>query len=218
MELNSSDTVNVFIHEAPRAESFNPYFYWQIGLGILLLLVAAVYRKKLLNLIKKVPVKDYKISLGIFEINGSVEYNSIDQEAAWKMYVELITRVSGNRLPDGSGILRESLNSLYSTFGVLRNILKDSGAALARSPQDNKQETVATLLLKIMNTRLRPFLSEWHPKLEAHEKLKAENVSVFEHEKSWSQNSEFRKQLNALQDGLEQYILALKAIAAGKSN
>ena len=216
MRLNSNDTIQVFIHESAKADHTN--FNWiYVLVAIVVLFIILLNLKKVKKVINNIRPNEYEVNLPGFNIKGNLRYNSLDQEIAWKIYVELITRVSANRLADGTGILRESLNSLYAAFGALRQTLLNTGAELATAPKDKSELTGASLLLTIMNKHLRPFLSKWHPLLQKHEGKKGKDVSQFEHEKKWELNSEFRIQLNLLQDGLEEYIQVLKYIAEGKT-
>ncbi|MEI7662439.1 MAG: hypothetical protein WCK34_09585 [Bacteroidota bacterium] len=206
------DTINVLLHEPSGQPGvmMSPCFWLGIVLAVILLLFLYKPARRLLKNIKP---DEYELNLAGFKIKGKLQYYSKDQEVAWKIYVELVTRVSGNRLAEGTGILRESLNSLHKVFGILRNILREAGPLLAEGPRRKGRYTVATLLIKIMNDELRPFLSKWHPLLESYEKNRAETESQFEHEQKWELNQEFRAHLNGLHDGLEEYISTLKSVA-----
>ena len=50
-----------------------------------------------------------------------------DQDAAWEMYVELITRVATQFLEPDAGEEESALNSVYSLFETTRSILKEKG-------------------------------------------------------------------------------------------
>lgn len=215
MELNSNDTIHVVLHEANKANHSCPIWIYII-IAVIIVILILLNLKKLKRVLRNFRPSEYEVKIPGFGLKGNLQYTSIDQEVAWKIYVELITRVSANRLAPETGILRESLVSLYKVFGVMRDILRDSGAQLARKPKKGIDYTVATLLLKILNEKLRPFMAKWHPELEAHEKKKEENVSQFVHEKKWELNLKFREELDKLQDGLEQYVNALKSIAEGE--
>lgn len=211
------DTLHVVLEEPSKHEtSAVSYLFWIIGICILVLLVLLNWHK-LKRTLSFIRLKEYKLSIAGFELQGTLEYNAAAQEAAWKIYIELITRVSANDLAPGTGIIRESLNSLYAAFGSLRDTLKAAGPELAKPPASQRQWTVASLLLNIMNDRLRPFLSKWHPLLQEYEKTKPDSVAQYTHEQEWVQNTSFRRELTALLVGLRGYIAALKDIAEGKT-
>lgn len=217
MFQNTQDTIHIFMHESQKANETNFNNYWIVGLCILLILFLLSF-KSVRNFIRNIKPKEFNIELGGLGISGNLEYYSEDQELAWKIYVELVTRVSANKLEDGTGILREALNSLYTVFGVLRIILRDAGPLFAKPPKKDIDYTIATLLLVIMNEKLRPFLSKWHPLLQEYEHQKPQHLSQFDHEQNWKpQNEKFREELSSLQQGLNQYIITLKGIAQGKN-
>jgi hypothetical protein len=217
MELKSGDTLNLVLHEVKSTNLFGGIWIYLI-IAICLIIIILLNLKKIKRVVKNIKPNEYEVNLPGFNLKGKINYKSIDQEVAWKIYIELITRVSSNRLVDNTGILRESLNSLYSAFGSLRETLKNSGAELSRIPKGKDDYTVASLLLIIMNQHFRVFLSKWHPMLQEYEKRKEKEMSQFEHEQKWGYNKEFRAELNMLQDGLLEYIQLLKEISEGKNN
>jgi hypothetical protein len=65
------------------------------------------------------------------EISGSWEPDDAEQQAAWELYVELVTRIAVVPLHPGQGLLREALDSLYSLFPTTRDILRRHGPRVA---------------------------------------------------------------------------------------
>ena len=53
--------------------------------------------------------------------------NSADKDAAWEMYVELLTRTVAQPLPDDAGDERAALESVHAPFPVGREILRRHG-------------------------------------------------------------------------------------------
>ena len=51
-----------------------------------------------------------------------------EQNAAWSLYIELVTRIAVQSLGFEQGLLREALNSLYTLFGTTREVFEGSGA------------------------------------------------------------------------------------------
>ena len=81
-------------------------------------------------------VKATKLVVGLPFNLGSleVEPDEVERNAAWKLYVELATRVSTQSVDPGEGDRRESLESLHYIFNATRQILKESGPSVAQGP------------------------------------------------------------------------------------
>lgn len=54
-----------------------------------------------------------KLNLGFIESEWEPQVK--DSEAAWKMYLELLTRITTQPLPDNSGMESSALESVYWT-------------------------------------------------------------------------------------------------------
>lgn len=207
-------------HVGKEGISSETYIYTSLAFLFIIFLIIVNWNK-IKILFSRIKPSEYEINIPGFTIKGTVRYNAIEQELAWKVYVELITRVSGNFLDERTGILRETLQSLYKLFDILRETLKNSNVELAKKLPDALGQgktgdlTIASLLILIMNNQLRPFLSKWHPLLLEHEKKRSDQVSQFEHEEMWEHNLSFRSDLKILQSGLSEYINSLKSIAEG---
>lgn len=117
------------------------------------------------------------------------------QKVAWKLFVEIITRVATQPLAEGQGLAREALDSLHGLFGTTRTLL----AGMNPSPL-GEGFTVEQLAVLMLNRELRPFLSEWHPGLKRFEEesAAAKTCGV------WDREAELRRELN----GLSQRLLA----------
>ena len=79
-----------------------------------------------------------------------------DQDAAWEMYVELITRVATQFLEPDAGEEESALNSVYSLFETTRSILKEKG---------RKCESFTKIAVIVLNQVVRPFTAKWHKEL-----------------------------------------------------
>lgn len=93
------------------------------------------------------------MKLNLKFLQAEFEANPEDQEAAWEMYVELITRIVTQYLDINSGDEASALNSVYSLFGVTRTILKQKG---------RKCESFTKISVIILNQVVRPFTAKWH--------------------------------------------------------
>jgi hypothetical protein len=118
------------------------------------------------------------------------EANEVEQQAAWSLYVELTTRTAIQPLEIQTGLLRETLDSLHSLFGLTREILREAGPAVAHGPN-----SFGPVAIEVLNKGLRPFTSKWHPLLDAHEKKRPPDVSPLEHERNWEHYQQMRQEL-----------------------
>lgn len=145
-------------------------------------------------------------------IAGVWKYDEKEKAAAWELYVELVTRVSITKLDGTEGSLREALSSLYSLFATARSILKNYGPSVAKS-KGTDGLSFGYLTLCLLNTVLRPLLSNWHPRLGDWEASKADNVSAFVHERGWKHNKELRDDLEKSRIILRDYGLLLEQVS-----
>src|SRR5262245_37049443 len=67
----------------------------------------------------------------IGKITGTWKADEAEQQAAWELYIELVTRVPVAELHTEEGSLREALSSLYALFTITRDILRRHGPAIA---------------------------------------------------------------------------------------
>lgn len=109
---------------------------------------------------------------------------------AWKLYVELITRVTTQPLPAGSGDECAALQSIYSLFGTTRGIVREGG------PETSNLGVVA---MAVLNQVVRPFTTKWH--------------KVMNGDPSDETIGEFREELAVLQKTLGCYARFLAAAA-----
>ncbi|MDE0325392.1 MAG: hypothetical protein OXN27_15880 [Candidatus Poribacteria bacterium] len=125
-------------------------------------------------------------------LEADISLKNDDREAAWKLYVELLTRITTQALPTGSGDEKSALDSIYSLFKTTRRVLKEQG-----------QECIefTKLAVIVLNQIVRPFTAKWHPKMLA---------DAFECE---SECKVFRKELMDLQKELRKYSRALADLA-----
>lgn len=133
-----------------------------------------------------------RISLNLKFLNIELVVNNYDKEAAWLMYVELITRVTTQPLNDNNGIEASALNSIYNIFELTRNVLKEKG---------RKAKTFTKIAIIILNQKLRPFTSKWHKEFQDKESFNDDKCM------------EFRNELKVLQNDLINYCRLLADIA-----
>ena len=131
-----------------------------------------------------------KINAAFLEMEWSP--SEPDKSAAWDLYIELLTRITTQRLDPGHGDEKTALESAYSLFGTTRQIIKDNG-------RDCIEFTKISVV--ILNQKIRPFTAKWH-------KISVEGG--FEDEKVCA---EFRDELSELQSTLTRYSRMLADMA-----
>jgi hypothetical protein len=161
-------------------------------------------------MIKQPPAILDEVSVSLPFGIGSAKWKAdpTEQNAAWSLYVELVTRIAVQSLSSDQGLLREALNSLYTLFGTTREVLKSSGPKVGAS-----RHSVGGIAIAVLNNGLRPFMSKWHPVLEEWEAQKPDKVSKKVHEDNWTEAPRMRQELDELRNDLEQYAIALAKIA-----
>lgn len=131
-----------------------------------------------------------KINLKYLEMEWQPQ--TADKDAAWELYIELLTRVATQRLPEEHGDEETALSSIYSLFELTRSTIKA-----------HKRDCIefTKLAIVVLNQVVRPFTAKWH-------KRKLEGA--FEDP---AQCAEFRRELDALQSQLRKYTRMLSSMA-----
>ncbi len=170
-------------------------------------------RKSRCSMSKQPPAMLDEVSVSLPFGIGSAKWKAdpTEHNAAWSLYVELVTRIAVQSLSADQGLLREALNSLYTLFGTTREVLKSSGPKVGAS-----RHSVGGIAIAVLNNGLRPFMSKWHPVLEEWEAQRPSDCSRKVHEHNWTEASKMRQELNQLRSDLEQYAVALAQIAGVK--
>ena len=122
--------------------------------------------------------------------SASWESDPTERNAAWELYIELVTRIAVQSLEPNVGLAREALNSLYSLFGSTREILRKAGPEVGAS-----KRSVGGIAIAVLNQGLRPFLSKWHPELQEWEAKKNADTSAKAHEQAWAKEPALRQEL-----------------------
>ncbi len=77
------------------------------------------------------------------------------KEAAWDLYVELLTRITTQPLPDEDGVEQTALDSIYALFGITRETLKAHGRSCIQ---------FAKIAIVVLEQVVRPFTAKWPAK------------------------------------------------------
>ncbi len=141
-------------------------------------------------LFKKYDLEKVKINLQVAE--AEIGLNSADEDAAWELYVEMLTRIVTQPLPSEHGDEETALDSVYSLFPITREVLRRHG---------RKAIHFSKVAIPVLNQVVRPFTAKWH---------KESSAGAFSNE---GKRAEFRKELAALQVELRNYNRMLAEIA-----
>lgn len=76
-----------------------------------------------------------------------------DKNAAWELYVELLTRITMQPLDRENGDEKAALESVYSLFAITRQVLKNN-------TRDCQEFTKIAVI--VLNQVIRPFTAKWH--------------------------------------------------------
>ncbi len=133
-----------------------------------------------------------KVKLGPSWANAEIAIDASDSDAAWELYVEMLTRVVTQPLPVETGDEETALDSVYSLFPITREVLRRRG---------RRAINFTKIAVPILNQIVRPFTAKWHGKRLAGD-LADEDI-----------RSEFRDELATLQEDLRNYNRMLASIA-----
>jgi hypothetical protein len=155
------------------------------------------------------------LPFGIGELSGDWEPDDSEREAAWEMYVELITRISVAELRTDEGLLEEALASFYSLFAITRDILRRHGPTVARPK--NGTVSFGHLAVAILNQAIRPLLARWHPLLDDHADARPPGTSRLEWERAWDRHDELRGAIEEVRATLRAYAGLLGEVCEARS-
>ena len=114
-----------------------------------------------------------------------ISFEPADKDAAWELYIEMLTRIVTQPLPSEVGDEKTALDSVYSLFGITREILRRRG---------NGTIKFSMVAIPVLNQVVRPFTAKWH---------KESLAGAFDRK---SKRKEFRRELEILQSEYETII------------
>ncbi len=158
--------------------------------------------------------KSFSISVNLpfLGIKGNWEVDENQRQAAWEIYVELVTRVTVQELKAGEGLLREALTSFYALFQITRDILKKYGPVIA-TPGEKDDTTLGHIAVGVLNRVLRPLLAKWHPILKDYEDRRPADRSPTEHERAWEHADALRAEMTRIREQLTEYADVLAEVS-----
>ncbi|RBP45084.1 hypothetical protein DES53_10380 [Roseimicrobium gellanilyticum] len=130
-----------------------------------------------------------KVNTGFLEMEWAPQEK--DREAAWELYVEMLTRIVTQPLPKEHGDEKSALESVHSLFPTTREILRRKGRECVQ---------LTKIAVIVLNQIVRPFTTKWH----------SADLNAFG---DATKREDFRKDLEQLQKVLKDYTRALADIA-----
>ena len=125
-------------------------------------------------------------------LNLEFEPKDKDRDAAWELYIELLTRITTQSLAPTDGDEATALGSVHALFGITRDVIKRNGRGCIEFTK---------IAIVVLNQVIRPFTAKWHRASLA----KAFDDSV--------QCQVFREELAELQVDLHRYTRMLANMA-----
>lgn len=145
---------------------------------------------KLKEYLNRVHLNNVKFITKFAEAEFSLNDN--DKDAAWELYVELITRIVTQELKLEEGDEEAALKSVYSLFPITREILKRKGRDCIQ---------FSKIAVAVLNQIVRPFTAKWHKK---------DLAGAFKNQKECML---FREELKNIQKDMRRYTCLLAEIA-----
>ncbi len=152
--------------------------------------IAGKPEMNLKELFRKFQLEKVKLSTKGVELD--VAFKEDDRDAAWELYVEMLTRIVTQPLPSEAGDEKTALDSVYSLFPTTREILRRRG---------RKTIQFSKVAIPVLNQVVRPFTAKWH------------RESLSEDFDGEIKRGEFRNELIELQKKLRSYNRMLAEIA-----
>lgn len=154
------------------------------------------------SIIIRLRVEDWRVEQ--IEIQG-IKFTSsgMQRRVAWRLFVEIATRIATQPVEEEAGDDGVALTSLYQLFQVTRKALTEM------EPTPNAiGPTVETYAMDMLNRDLRPFLSKWHPKWDQFAKTGTGE---------WPLHAEFRRELANVQREIRRRAHGLAELAGVKN-
>ena len=135
-------------------------------------------------------LEDIKLNAGFMK--ATIRITDASRNAAWELYVEMLTRIVTQPLPSEDGDDKAALDSVYSLFPTTRKILRRYGP---------KAVEFSKIAIPVLNQQVRPFTAKWH------------RLSLRGDFPGDARRTEFRRELGKLQVKLRNYSRMLAEIA-----
>ena len=99
-----------------------------------------------------------KVQLGPRWIKAEISFKDDDRDAAWELYVEMLTRIVTQPLLSEAGNEKTALDSVHSLFSTTREILRQRGRGTIQ---------FSKVAIPVLNQVVRPFTANLN--VQSHE-------------------------------------------------
>ena len=106
---------------------------------------------KISDLFENWGIKGLHLKAGFMEMEWQPQPE--EEQAAWELYIELITRITTQPLSEYEGKEKAALASVYNIFPVTRQLLRAKG---------RKAQNFSKIAIVVLNQKIRPFTTTWH--------------------------------------------------------
>lgn len=106
---------------------------------------------RLQDLFEKWNLTSLKVKTPVMEMEW--QPSDPDKDAAWDLYIELLTRITTQPLSDEDGVEKTALDSVYALFALTRETLKTHGRSCIHFTR---------IAVIVLNQVIRPFTAKWH--------------------------------------------------------
>ena len=144
---------------------------------------------RLLNLLEKWKMTTLKMSTSFLQMEWTPK--AADKDAAWALYIELLTRITTQPLRVEHGDEEMALDSVYSLFSITREVIKEQGRDCVN---------FAKIAIVVLDQVIRPFTEKWHRKSMTGGFLVHSSEQSSFHEEFASLQVELRKYTRMLAD------------------
>ena len=142
------------------------------------------------NMLEKWGMESLRITPPFLQMEWTLK--DADKNAAWALYIELLTRITTQPLPIEHGDEKAALDSVYSLFATTREVIREYGPECINFTK---------IAIVVLNQVIRPFTAKWHRK------------SIAGDLEDETERAVFREELIALQEELRKYSRMLADIA-----
>lgn len=187
-----------------------------IGVGILLLLVVVLIRRRLFSSLRGLEIDEAEFGLGDQKI--TLRPNTTDLQIAYKIWVELSTRKIGLPIDLDHDVIAEVYDSWHKFFAVTREHIKEVPATRFRRKDT---ERIIRLSIEVLNCGVRPHLTKWQARFRrwyenALSKEDNLNIDPQDIQKEFPQYEELVEDMRAVNKSLIQYRQKLHELLTGK--
>ena len=93
------------------------------------------------------------LKIKLYFLDAEWSPRDADRDAAWELYIELLTRITTQPLEREHGVEATALASVHALFGLTREVIKRHG---------RQCQEFTKLAIVVLNQVVRPFTAKWH--------------------------------------------------------